>query len=29
MRSLPLHHDIIENGAEDATDDLGGKGTFW
>jgi hypothetical protein len=26
---IPLHHNVIENGTEDATDDLSGKRAFW
>lgn len=26
--SLPLHHDVVENGSEDTTDDLCSEGTF-
>jgi hypothetical protein len=28
-RCVPLHHNVIENGPEDATDYLSGEGTFW
>jgi hypothetical protein len=28
-KCLPFHHNVIEDSAEDTTDDLSGEGTLW